>query len=1169
MAFGSGAKFRLARVLASIALIAAFMVANVLPTFAAGGTSGNIQGSAIDSNGNGIAGATISVASPSLSTKATSDASGFFSIVNVPVDSYIISISATGYDTVVIRGVTVQGDQTVTLNKTALTKSLQTIGRVQTRTASSAVQPGATTDQFTISGDRALQANGRLFNTNTAQLALSAPGVTLTGGGNISIRGSRSSDVGYQFEGVDFREPQANGNAAGTFAGLNSMQVVGGAGDASQGNVGSGVINLTVKRGTYPATGTLEGEVIPTKPQQGTYQYAFEYGAATRDGHFSNYISYINQRAQDPQIPITTVLGGSTFTGCGIDPTNILPASVGCEYASSHRSNSDFLDNFIFRFGKDQDQSLQVLYRNRYQLTFGNLGGMTGLNGAPTNYYYNTPGTAFFNGQNLYSGLKSTPGACGPTFANSVTAFNCQPNGSPYTASQLYSAEIPLLYGTPPGGGSPGGPIESTSSNLNFLDLAYTKNFGSSSSLTVRSYNWQEQNVTDRSYGFAAPFAGSLTSPLNSTTGGQVQGIQFDFLTQLGQSNTISVSGKFENTHPLRDAPQITFGSFVFNGAASPAGSTLSPNQFLSPANTTLPISASNPCPVKTSVDPTACYVYNYQYTPGAPAGASFNGGPVGRLVNSGVGYGGSEADYQFWGIGLRDQIALGTKVKLDIGGRFDGANYKQTNAFCFFADCMNNNSQDVDPATVQRQFTNPSVFEPRAALSYQFTKNDSARFAFGRSVNLIPGQGFGTPFQLYGLQPQLNFIPALDTSAAPECGNNLNPARYTPTNPQGLIQCQTYAQQLYWASDQIDAPDVGGTLPPIYNNYELSFQHQFANGMGLRATGFFKRGYNIATLILLRSSGVDPTSGAPTSIIYGGGSNGIEKTTGGELYFTLPDRREGWSGFLSATYLNSFSNIPAGSSGEEGVNPLYSPASAANNLLYHVGYLSPVTARAGITYRHQGWRINPILAFDNGFPISVGNNTAFGANAATAGFLNGTPLVVKATNLGLASPCVYVSSCGSAAATALAPNYVDPAFPGSYLNPNIAATRGTSEGGNAGSILSKARLGVDLDIEYMLNARSTVGLYIGNLFNNPYGLSAGGNGIEPFPNNRYQAVGNGVAGPMTGTVATGIPGPTGVQNNYNGGAFNYPSFDCGQCAYIEPTAGAGRTLRFYYLLKL
>ena len=703
MAFGIGAQSRLARVLATLALIAAFISGNVIPAFAAGGTSGNIQGTAVDSSGNAIAGVTVSIASPSFSSQTATDASGFFSIVNVPVDTYTISLSLKGYDSVVVAGVTVQGDQTVALTKTAMSKSLQTIGRVQNRSASSAVQPGATTDQFTISGDRALQANGRLLNTNTAQLALSAPGVTLTSGGNLSIRGSRSSDVGYQFEGVDFREPQADANAAGTFAGLSSMQVVGGAGDASQGNVGSGVINLTVKRGTYPAGGTIDAEVIPTATQQGTYQYAFEYGAATADNRFSNYLEYINQRNYDPQISIGGVTGGPTVTACGINPNNILPASVGCEYASSRRSNSDFIDNFIFRFGNNNDQSLQILFRNRYQDTFGNLGGQTGLNGQPTNYYYNTPVTPGFAG-NFFSSL----GGLGNPYAGETLAPG-------YTAAGLLGAEIPLLYGVPAGGGTPGGPIEQTAALLNFLDFAYTKNFGTSTSLTLRSYNWQEQAYLDRSYGYSAPFTGQLTNPLQQTSGGDVQGIGFDFLTQLGQSNTISINGKFENTHPIRDEAEpflgfLAAGTDCGSGASNSGCSTLNPNQFLSPANTTLPVSATNPCPVSTAFDPTACYIYNYQYTPGAPACASFNGQAVGRIPDAGVGYGGSEADYQFWGIGLRDQIAVTSQLKLDIGGRFDGANYKQSNAFCFFASCLANNSQDVDPSTVTPQYTNPTV---------------------------------------------------------------------------------------------------------------------------------------------------------------------------------------------------------------------------------------------------------------------------------------------------------------------------------------------------------------------------------------------------------------------------------------------------------------------------
>ena len=121
----------------------------------------------------------------------------------------------------------------------------------------------------------------------------------------------------------------------------------------------------------------------------------------------------------------------------------------------------------------------------------------------------------------------------------------------------------------------------------------------------------------------------------------------------------------------------------------------------------------------------------------------------MGRLPAVGVGYSG--ADYQFWGAGLRDVIQVGPNLRIDLGGRFDGANYKQVaNQYADPNFQTPNNPQDVDPATVTPQFTNPSVFQPRIGFSYQITKNTSLRAEFARTTNLIPGQGFGTPFRTY-----------------------------------------------------------------------------------------------------------------------------------------------------------------------------------------------------------------------------------------------------------------------------------------------------------------------------------------------------------------------------------------------------------------------------------
>jgi hypothetical protein len=331
---------------------------------------------------------------------------------------------------------------------------------------------------------------------------------------------------------------------------------------------------------------------------------------------------------------------------------------------------------------------------------------------------------------------------------------------------------------------------------------------------------------------------------------------------------------------------------------------------------------------------------------------------------------------------------------------------------------------------------------------------------------------------------------------------------------------------------------------------------------MGLRLTGFYKRGYEIGdfTPITFGPPGPD---GNPSYTIYAAASTGIERTTGAEMYFTLPAVSKGFSGFVSATYINALSNIPPGASGEEGVSPVYSAAAGANNVFYRVAYISPLVARSGLSYKTGRFKISPVLAFNNGFPVTVGNTTPLGINGGGVGYLNGSPTIVPSSNLGLAIPNAYVAGAPNGAA--ITPNYVDPANPGNYLKPNIAATRGTNEGNNAGSTLSRPRMGLDMSFEYSLTPKSLIGFYVSNVFNNPYGLSALQSGVQPNPNNRYQAVANGVAGPQTGTSSTTF----GTATNYLYGGGPYQQIDCGQCAYVVPAAGTGRRMRVYYQMQL
>ena len=244
---------------AALSLVVALLLCTTTigPAFAAGGEVGNISGTIIDAQTKApVANAQIALAAPSGSFSAKTNSAGFFTILGVTVDTYVLSVSASGFDALTIPGITVQGDQTLSLGNLQINKHLQTIGRVTARSTNGAFQPTQTTDSYTVSGARIIQTVGKTATTNENNLLLAVPGVTLSNAGIPSIRGGGAREVGYQYDGVTFTEPFLSNNGSnGLINGVGNVQVVEGAGDATQGGVGSGVINIVPKRGAYPGFG--------------------------------------------------------------------------------------------------------------------------------------------------------------------------------------------------------------------------------------------------------------------------------------------------------------------------------------------------------------------------------------------------------------------------------------------------------------------------------------------------------------------------------------------------------------------------------------------------------------------------------------------------------------------------------------------------------------------------------------------------------------------------------------------------------------------------------------------------------------------------------------------------------------------------------------------------
>lgn len=326
------------------------MVALFLSSFGTlvAGTTGTIQGTVTGGPSTGpIAGVRVNAASPTGRYSATTDARGFFSIAGVVPDTYTLSFELTGYQPSSVSGVSVFADQTAKVDQ-SIAKSLQTIGRVSARSPGGAFQPTQTTDNYNVTSAQIVTNQGKDFNNNQVTLIASLPGASLDASGYPVIRGGRENEEGFQFEGIDYVDAYSNQFTNSLVTnGVASLQLQPGAGNASQGNSGTGVLNLIAKRGTYPAFGTF---ALEAGSQTFWHDLAFEYGFASPNGRISNYFSYLGQRQAELY---------------GNRNNNLVQIGECCTTGNSFNVLNDYVDNLIYKFGRDNNQNLQIFYQGQ------------------------------------------------------------------------------------------------------------------------------------------------------------------------------------------------------------------------------------------------------------------------------------------------------------------------------------------------------------------------------------------------------------------------------------------------------------------------------------------------------------------------------------------------------------------------------------------------------------------------------------------------------------------------------------------------------------------------------------------------------------------------------------------------------------------------------------
>jgi hypothetical protein len=907
-------RFSLVRIV--LALSAMVLTAGIAVAPAAAGTTGGIQGYVNDAAGHPIAGVLVSAAAPSYSTHSVTGANGFYAMNGLPLDTYALTFTKTGFQTMTIPGATISQDQALRVNAVMLTEA-KTLARVTVRGTTSLIQPTQTADTYVVNQTTLSNLNGTPQDPNGFAAFNSLPGVTTDNFGYPVIRAGAENDVGYQLDGVDNTDPVTGQflNAV-TLNGARSVQLSTGGYDVSNGNTNSGVINEVIDRGAYPGSGQATGRTFFSTFG---HELSMDWGNASPDNKFSYYFSYDGQR------------DGTEYG----DKRTLLPNNVA---AQDFFTTNDEIMNLFYHPGNDNKDEIQFL-SNLSSQTFGF--GFE-VDGAIAPYASNN-GSVIFGTENFVD--------------DGGNSLGVLPLSSYFT---LYPGQRTTFQNIG---------VADTQTFSSVIDkLQFKRQLTSSSFADFRLFKTQENLV------FRYPYDVGSFSDFYEDLDTQGKGVSFDYANQVTDKHEIGFGGdgvyygnhysagypSFENVaEPLEDVaclspnnvypgPGPTPGPGLGGAFGGYADNPNSPNGgwggcYIAPLNAdvnaynntpgNIPIGKA-PLPVDAGHAPLSSYVNDFSYT----------NDPIHR--------------YDLW---LKDRWQPNDRFIADIGVRFDKQVYSlppnaaAANTSYYIAPNPSNTNLPIvgtiPGAPIGTDVTAPSQISPRLALSYQLNPANTFRFSFGKNIEFVPSSAVENTYNIPASLKNCNvangcFIP-LPGYGTYNNINNLyqqvqldlttnNFAPYTPVRPQRAV------------------------------NYDASWEHDFGGGKELRITPYYRKGtdYVVSSSQLLFTNRVTglPVFGPPHE-----SNAGVNENTGVELAFDSR-RTFGLSTSLAVTYDNTFANY------DSDFFPSVNAAALAAGHFFHVSYVAPITATANLVWNSRhGTTVEATIPYESGYPYGVG----------------------------------------------------------------------------------------------------------------------------------------------------------------------------------------------------
>ncbi len=307
----------------------------------------------------------VSVAVQGTSMGAITDVDGRYIILNVPVGTYIVKISAVGYQSVEVSSVDVHADLATYQNQglsskvTDLDKTISVVAEdpmiIKDKTTTISIVKAEEIQALPTRGfeqiiglqNSVVRMNSNVDNSQRGGAAQKADGPS------INIRGGRPSEVAYYIDGISQQDPLTGLSTANlSNNAIQEVSIQSGAFSAEYGNVMSGVVNVTTKSGGENYAGTIE--VVTDNFAKGAKKvYDHNYYTADVSGplpglengyfYFSGGRTYLQDRTPSP---ITEEVFGKY--GVPNADGNVLPNNALSRWQYQGKLTYDFSPNIKF-----------------------------------------------------------------------------------------------------------------------------------------------------------------------------------------------------------------------------------------------------------------------------------------------------------------------------------------------------------------------------------------------------------------------------------------------------------------------------------------------------------------------------------------------------------------------------------------------------------------------------------------------------------------------------------------------------------------------------------------------------------------------------------------------------------------------------------------------------